>query len=152
MSQFIPPNYNLLLYEIGTLPYDTSKSAYIQLKNVYRKIIRKNETNFKVLFSWFESLTSTQLENIGITKYTDRKPYGCDESGLVCDYMLMKSVTAINKYRILSSDDIVKVITRVLPHQDRQFTEYKSNDCFRGYYERYFTNEDGSQRQVIIRV
>jgi len=61
MSDFKPPNYNLIRYEIGEYTSD-----YDVLNSIYKRMVIKYKDNLKELWIWFESLNAKQRKNIGL--------------------------------------------------------------------------------------
>jgi len=63
MSQFKPPNYNLLIYEI-----DDNINDFTTLYKIYKNMIINNRNYLYEMWHWFNSLTDNQLLNIGVRK------------------------------------------------------------------------------------
>jgi len=65
MAQFIPPNYNLIRYEIGIAKEYPIKN-YDQFSIFYRLNKKYQQHEYPQLFSWYESLTEQQLEDVDL--------------------------------------------------------------------------------------
>jgi len=128
MIPFIPPNYNLLVYNLSMTQFEKNSPLYdTEIRSMYKELVRNHITNLQHLYSWLSSLTYDKLRNIQLM-YREEKIYdkGCF-LGHVFDYTIRSnasSIFIINK----------SATTR------HEYIEYRSFYFLPGYYERVYKN------------
>jgi len=60
------PNYNILRYELDLLNLYKDVEPLSFFKNIHNKYVNSNQ--IELLYNWYDSLSTQQLKNLGITK------------------------------------------------------------------------------------
>jgi len=80
MAQFIPPNYNLIRYELGIIDdqHDGIKLPTVTPYSLYHSLHQKYKVNHHLieLWDWYAILSITQLKNIKLWFYPDLQNQG----------------------------------------------------------------------------